>query len=363
MDQAISGQDVIIQEKGPIGHIILNRPHALNALNLDMIRNISIALSNWANKDNIKAIFIEGAGEKAFCAGGDIKSFYSIGMDYRRGKVSLDVAMLYFKEEYELNSQIFHYSKPVISFMHGITMGGGFGIGGHAQYKIACDNTKFAMPEAKIGFFPDIGSMYHLTRLPHSLGMQMILTGDPISGEEMKLCGLAGFITKSQCKADLLDALVHGLDCTTDINNDDLTLKITRIIEDFEYDLPLDKIKEFNEKLSALSKVYSGKSLVGIIDALNENTLNPQYQTDAKSIKANAPDSLSVAYHYYNRAMNKDFDWVISQDLILATNFAKGPDFYEGIRAAVLDKDKAPHWHRKNHIQVSDNDFDVYFMK
>ena len=164
MNQDIMPDTVVSDIRGSLGVITLNRPEALNALTLDMIRSIAVTLKRWQHDDAVKAVLFLGAGERAFCAGGDIKSFHSAGMAYRRGEVDLKVSALFFAEEYSLNKHIFHYPKPTIAVMDGITMGGGYGIAGHCKHRLATKNTVFAMPEVGIGFFPDIGSVYHLLK-------------------------------------------------------------------------------------------------------------------------------------------------------------------------------------------------------
>lgn len=153
MDQVFSDNDVIITKRGCVGCITLNRPKSLNALNLDMIRSIAISLEQWRNDESIKAVYMDGAGDRAFCAGGDIKHFYKAGMDFRRGNIGLDTAMIFFQEEYELNRAIFHYPKPLIAHMHGITMGGGFGLGGMQSIELSLRIPNLLCPRQKSVFF------------------------------------------------------------------------------------------------------------------------------------------------------------------------------------------------------------------
>lgn len=357
MVQENSGQDIIIQQRGAVGHVVLNRPKALNALNMDMIRGLSFALTKWLDDDSIKVVFIEGAGERAFCAGGDIKGFYMAGMDYRRGKLHFDVAMLFFHEEYALNKQIFHYPKPIISFMNGITMGGGFGIAGHCRYRIVCEDTVFAMPETKIGFFPDVGSMVHLTRMPDHTGLYLALSGESIGAADMVYAGVAEAYVKRSDKTAFFDDMCNGMP----EGDADEIIKGVLARYGQNADLPESPLKS---KAGYIEEVYAPEggvvSLIKRLDKMRASSADAAY--DYKILTANAPMSLLVTYEYYQKARAMGFDEVIEQDFRLACNFAKGRDFYEGIRAAVIDKDRSPNWAHRHIQDIDGRDAEVYFL-
>jgi len=353
MDQVFSGNDVIITKLGCVGIITLNRPKSLNALNLDMIRAISVALEKWRTDGDIKAVYMDGAGERAFCAGGDIKHFYKAGMDYRRGRIALDTAMIFFQEEYDLNSQIFHYPKPLIAHMHGLTMGGGFGLAGNAQYKIVDPNTKFAMPEAKIGFFPDVGSMYHLKLLNNKIGLYLAMSGTTIAANDMVYCGLAEYVAKKDAREVLLSNLNEKLD------NDELDCydSVHNVLVNHK---PMENGCALKEKENIIAKVFSGLSVSDILESASKyKELEDVY----KLMLLNSPLSMEIAYEYYHRPDLESFNDIIGKDLTLATNFARGRDFYEGIRAAVIDKDKRPVWEAKTQKDVGFDIVKSYFSQ
>lgn len=336
MDQVFSDNKVIISKTGAVGHILLNRPQALNALDLDMVREISFALRGWEKDDEIKAVFIEGAGERAFCAGGDIKGFYMAGMDYRKGNISMEVAFLFFEEEYALNRQIFHFSKPIIAYMDGITMGGGFGIGGHARYRVISGRTVFAMPETRIGFFPDIGSMYYLSRMKDGVGAHLALTGNSIDAPSMIYAGLAGYLVAPEQKEALVSALSKAL-----AGGGDVDQAIASVLAPYAQNP--DQACDLATKAQVFSKYYRGQSLDALfagISGASEDAIKADYAVIAK----NSPVSVVVTYDYLQRARDLDFDAVMDIDLALARCFMQGRDFYEGIRAAVIDKDRNPVW-------------------
>ncbi len=354
MDQVFSQNEVIITKRGSVGCITLNRPKALNALNLDMIRAITVALEQWRSDPDIKAVYMAGAGERGFCAGGDIKHFYKAGMDYRRGLIALETAMIFFQEEYELNGIIFHYPKPFIAHMHGITMGGGFGIAGNAKYKIVAQDTKFAMPEAKIGFFPDVGSMFHLKSLDNNIGLYLALTGNMITANDMLYCGLAQYTADRDSHNEILSGLQTALADSAKGEHESVISVLNnykRLTERSECELEKNR--------GTIAKVFSSSSVSDIINMASEHggIIGAGYQ----SMLINSPLSMKIACEYYQREDLKSFDDIIKQDLILAMNFARGRDFYEGIRAAVIDKDKFPIWEARTLEEISMDTVGSYF--
>lgn len=349
MDQDNSHNDVLIYKDGALGRITLNRPKALNALNLDMIRGITFALDTWAHDDSIKAVFIDGAGDRAFCAGGDIKSFYSIGMDYRRGKIGFDVAMLFFNEEYDLNEKIFNYSKPVISFMHGITMGGGFGIAGHAKYKIIAENSVFAMPETRIGFFPDIGSMYHLTRMPHNIGLFLAVTGATINADDMHFCGIGQYSATLPKKDIILDQIQVAF---KDSNNQEQSLEA--VLE--PYRCKSNSIGHIGKMSADIEHIFSEDDLSRSIEILCD-----KYDEFNGLNKACSPLSMAIAGEYYRHSVGKDFSEIIKTDKLICKNYIIRSEFYEGIRAALIDKDKMPKWEYDDVSMIPNELISSYF--
>jgi len=311
-----------------------------------------VALENWRSDAGIKAVYIDGAGELGFCAGGDIKHFYKAGMDYRRGRIALDTAMIFFQEEYELNSLIFHYPKPLIAHMHGITMGGGFGLAGNARYKIVAPDTKFAMPEAKIGFFPDVGSMYHLKLLKNNIGLYLALSGFTIAANDMLYCGLASYSAGKDAREEILSGLVRKLDGDDADNHDNVRF----VLENYR---PKTSEGYLEKSTEVITKVFSGSSVSDILERASKHkaVLGDAYN----SMLVNCPLSMAIAYEYFHRKEQVSFDDIIAQDLILATNFARGRDFYEGIRAAVIDKDKCPVWEAKALEEVTPDILKSYF--
>src|SRR5215207_1259711 len=202
MDESV---EVLCEKQGEAGLITLNRPRALNALNLTMVREMRRALDAWAGDPAVTRIVVQGAGEKAFCAGGDIRQLTE---DLRAGK--RDEALAFWREEYQLNIRIKRYPKPYISLIDGICMGGGVGVSLHGSHRVAGDRYLFAMPEVGIGFFPDVGATYALPRLPGEVGTFLALTGERVRRADALALGLATHAVPSRSLPALLDALAAG---------------------------------------------------------------------------------------------------------------------------------------------------------
>ena len=346
MNQENPEEELQTQIRGGVAFVTLNRPKVLNALSLEMIRALSACLRRWEKDKDIRAIFIRGAGGKAFSAGGDVRAFYKAGMDYRRGNVSLKVPTVYFAEEYSLNRQIFHYSKPIIAFMNGITMGGGYGIAGNSKYRIATANTVFAMPETKIGFFPDVGSVYHLLRAPSHLGWYLALTGNALGAPDLISSGLADYYIAPEREAEFLKALEAGGE-------------IEKTIQNFNSKAPGDYV--VTARLAQVEKIFGAKDVSGIIAALEKDG-SPWASETLGAIAQRSPMSVKVTAEYLRRMQGQGFDEVLNTDFVLVQRFLQGFDLYEGIRAVIIEKDNAPHWNPRRFEDVSENTVKEYFI-
>ncbi len=349
MQQEDVCQFIHVEIIGNMGVITLDRPDALNSLTLDMIRAISGALSAFEIDEQVRHVFIRGGQGRAFCAGGDLNSFYSSGMDYRRGTVSLKVASLYFAEEYAMNRQIHHYPKPIISFMNGITMGGGFGIAGNCKYKIATDKVIFAMPEVHIGFFPDVGSVYHLLRCSDYIGHYLALTGSKIDGYEMVFAGLADYIMPAAVEDDLLDAMARA----------DGGQDIEEIINSLVAPLPKGN-NSLKDRKDDIELIFSLASLEEMFFALDDMSDEWQSATRKKMLSA-SPTGLRVTFEYLKRAKGWSFEQVLVQDFILCQHFLERVDLFEGISAVIIDKSHVPRWDPPVYIDVDEKAVDEYF--
>ena len=339
-------EEILVEIKGGLGVLTLNRPKALNALSLDMIRRIKTQLESWAVDERIAAVFIRGAGEKAFCAGADIKACYEACMQMQRGEVGIEVPLMFFEEEFALNRYIHHYSKPLISFMNGITMGGGYGLAGHCRYRVVTDKTRFAMPEVKLGFFPDVGVMYHLSRMKYSLGLYLAMTGNILESYDSYAFGVGEYYIPCEKEEALIEAL-HGGDSIEDVLQSFVTKP--------------DSQEPLEGHLDRIRSVFAHGNVPDILQALeDEGSEWSQGILDAFHTDR-CPLSLFVVAKYYNWAKDKRVDEVLDADLILVRETLSRTDFYEGVRAVVIDKTHVPEWNPKDIQSVRTEDVDGYF--
>ena len=339
MNQDFPENEVLIETQDGVGVITLNRPQVLNALSLEMIREIASTLHRWIKDGAIKAVVFKGKGGRAFCAGGDIRSFYNAGMDSRRGVVNPRVPVVFFAEEYSLNKQIFDYPKPTVAIMNGVTMGGGYGIAGHCNVRISTPDTLFAMPEARIGFFPDVGSLYHLHKCPKNYGRYLALTGQRLDGPQMTAAGLADFYSDATMD-DITEAVAASLGAGLKDN----------LVDRFAKDVPA--LTDGAEVEAA----FSDFDVRAILDRLDQGQ-----GEIADLMRSVSPTSVMVTAAYLERSQSMSFDEIIALDFVLVQNFIRQADMYEGIRAQIIDKDRNPKWLPDHFEEITQDHVNTYF--
>lgn len=334
---------------GNVGKIYLNRPESLNALTLTMVIAIKEQLKQWEQDHTIKAVIIAGAGERAFCAGGDIRSFYNL---VAKGN-DPGAVHRFFQHEYTMNEAIFRFPKPYIAFLDGVTMGGGVGVSLHGSHSIATERLLWAMPETGIGFFPDIGAGYHLARLSGNVGEYLALTGDRLPASDAFHLHLVKAIVHSASLQDLEQQI-----CATDFGPLDLSA-VTRIITPF-HQHRLENPQGLALNLPIIANCFSQDSVEAIITAL-QTTNNPWCEGVIKTLLTKSPTSLKVTLEHIRRCRQYNFQQVIAEDLQLSQHFLTAADFMEGIRAAVIDKDHHPHWQPASLREVEQANVQAYF--
>jgi enoyl-CoA hydratase len=330
-------------KEGNLGLITLNRPAVLNSLNHAMVHAMHAQLKDWAAATHIKAVVIRAAEGRAFCAGGDLR------LTYDRIKARDPMMIEFFRDEYQLNRAIFHFPKPYIALLDGITMGGGVGISIHGSHRVATERLMFAMPETGIGFFPDVGGTYFLPRLPGSLGTYLGLTGARLGSDDCVAIGLAQVKVAQQSLTELLDALAE---CKF---GHDARQSVTDTLARFRLDLAPSKL--MNEK-SEIDKCFSQNTVEQLIEQLQHST--GSFCKDALSILAKkSPTSLKVTLHAMQQHL--DLDACMRQEYRLVSRFLQGHDFAEGIRAVIIDKDQKPHWQPDTITGVKESEVEKYF--
>jgi len=334
--ETVTEPEVILEQKGPAGVITLNRPKALNALNLPMVRAMMPQLRAWAKDAAITRVVIRAVGEKAFCAGGDVRTLYDLG---RAGRTA--EALDFWREEYVLNHYIGTFPKPYVALVDGICMGGGFGLSAHGSHRVAGDRYLFAMPEVNIGLFPDVGGTYILPRLPGAFGVFLALTGTRIRAPEAAACGLATDVVPSAAFPALAEELFAGADV-------DEAIAAHRVTP---------APSAFADRAELIADVFSRGSLPAILAALDEvgagsGPFAEFAATTAKDMRTKSPTSLSLAMEQMQRGGALDIGECLKAELRMVTRVAAGHDFYEGVRAVLVDRDNTPHWQPASLAQI-----------
>ena len=319
-----------------IGYITLNRPAALNTINLPMVKTIHQALLSWANDPNVKAIVIKGDGEKAFCAGGDVRRVYEC--------IKLDSSEYeeFFKEEFELDEYIYSYPKPCIALMHGIVMGGGMGLTQGANFRIVCENTKIAMPETAIGYFPDVGASYFLTRNNLALAAYLGVTGKLLSPQDTIYCGLADWILPHAQWGTFTDQL-ESLDFTT--SNEDISNQILQILKSLgaSNDAAESGVKK---NINSINEAFSAQTLEGLYNLLNDkaSAFDAWAIETLENMKKNSPLAMAATLQLLIQGKKLSLSEAFKVELELNYLWKTKGEFVEGVRAALVDKDKKPLW-------------------
>jgi enoyl-CoA hydratase len=330
---------------GNLGLITLNRPEALNALNQNMFTLLNKQLEVWDTADHIKAVVIRAVEGRAFCAGGDIRSAY------QRAKENDPTLPTFFSDEYRMNQRIYHFSKPYIALMDGITMGGGVGISIHGSHRVATPRYVFAMPETGIGFYPDVGATYFLPRLRNKVGYYLGLTGAKINYYECLALGLIDHLVASEAFPDILKKLAE----TSLANNPDATVS-----EILNFHTVPNGQSELMNKISAIEVCFSKNTIEEIMKAL-EYFPDAWCQQTETILSTKSPTSLRVTLRQLQEGSKLKFDECMKLEYRLTSRFIHGHDFFEGIRAVVIDKDYAPKWKPAKLNMVTQADVDSYF--
>jgi len=336
-------QDILVSVTGAVGRITLNRPAAINALTLDMVRAIDATFTRWANDDAIAFVVLDGAGERGLCAGGNIRDLYD-------GVKSNEFAFpeAFFAEEYRLDYRICCYPKPVVALMNGAVMGGGIGISAHASHRIVNERSALAMPEARIGFFTDVGGTHLLSKAPGELGTHIALTSGRLKAADAIHCGLADQFTPVNRWGDLLRAL-EG--CPT-------ASALAGVLADFADNAGPS---ELTAKSSWIDRCYNSNSAEAILAALREAP-EPDAHDAAREMAANSPTSVKLTLEALRRARKlKRLDACFNQEYRIALRALRNADFVEGVRAAVIDKDRAPKWSPSRLEDVTAEHIALYF--
>jgi len=331
--------DVLISVEGGIGRIRLNRPKAIHALTTRMCEVMSEALLNWRADPAVLAIIIDHAEGRGFCAGGDVV------MLWRSGGGDAEDAKHFFFAEYRLNHLLFTYPKPTIAIMDGITMGGGVGISLPCKFRIATENTRFAMPETSIGLFPDVGGGWYLPRLPGQVGEFMALTGARLDGAECHYLGLATHYVPQASLPDLVERI-------------STSPRLNGAIGNFAVTPPDAKIAE---NLPAITRCFSSYRLEDVLAALKSDE-SEWAATELMTLGTKSPLSCKVSLRLMEEGASRaSFEDEMRAEYALAGRVVRTHDFHEGVRALLIDKDNNPQWDPATPEEVDEEMLDVLF--
>jgi enoyl-CoA hydratase len=347
-------QEILFDVKGGVGFITLNRPQALNALNLNMIRQMDKKLVEWAKDAKIKAVVVTGAGDRAFCSGGDVKAVALDALALKQGKSDGQLTRDFFREEYILNHRIHTFPKPYISLINGIVMGGGKGISAHGSHRVVTENTLFAMPETNIGFFPDVGGGYFLPRCPGQTGAYLAMTSKRIKAIDTIYIGFATHFVKAEDIAKLSAALAA---VNWDPREEAKDI-VTETIEEFATFPPGDS--ELAPNRARIDACFAFDKVEEIFAALQKDG-SPFAQETLTTLYGMSPTSLKIALRQIRLGAKMPFAQVMTMEYRLSQSLMKGHDFYEGIRAALIDKDRKPQWNPARVAEVRDQEVEAAF--
>ncbi|NWY52251.1 HIBCH protein, partial [Chionis minor] len=343
-----STAEVLLEKRGAAGIITLNRPKALNALNLPMIQQIYPQIKAWEQDPETFLIIIKGTGGKAFCAGGDIRAITDAG------KVGGRLAQDFFREEYILNNAIGTCKKPYVALIDGITMGGGVGLSIHGRFRVATEKTLFAMPETAIGLFPDVGGGYFLPRLSGKIGCYLALTGFRLKGRDVLKAGIATHFVESE-KLPALEKDLIALKSPS-------TENIADLLNSYHVESKIDQEKEFvlDEHMEKINSLFSANSMEEIVKKLKQDG-SPFAIKQLETINKMSPTSLKMTLRQLREGASMSLQDVLTMEYRLSQACMRGHDFYEGVRAVLIDKDQSPRWKPATLEEVSDEFVDDCF--
>jgi len=337
--------DILFERRGAAGIVTLNRPKALNAVTHAMVLALRAQLDLWANDDAVTRIVVTAAGDRAFSAGGDIRALYDLGKAGQH-----DDALQFWRDEYPLNAAIKNYRKPYVALIDGIVMGGGVGVSVHGSHRVAGDRFSFAMPEVGIGFFPDVGATWFLPRMPGELGTYCALTGERFGIGDAVGSGIATHRAPSARFAALLEGLSG-------------TVSVDAVLAAFSEPAEQGPIKQ---RKATIDRVFAGDMVENILAALDREGASGSGDAEwarktSATMRAKSPLSLKLALAQVRRGKTWDFETCMRMEFRIVSRVIHGHDFYEGVRAVIVDKDNRPRWQPATLADVGEADVERHF--
>jgi len=343
----MADENIRFGREGGLATVTLNRPQALNAFTLEMYRRFDPMLRAWGDDPSVKAVLIRGAGDRAFCAGGDVRAIYEAGRGLSGDR---SLTSVFFREEYELIRRIHRYPKPYVAIIDGITMGGGAGVSVNGAFRIATERTMLAMPETGIGLFPDVGATRFLNLCPGKIGRYLGLTGGRVGASDALYCGFAThFVPRER-----LDELIAASAASDDIDE---------TLAGFTGDpgpAPVAKLQ------AAIDRCFAADTVEAILAALERETAGggPDAAWAAETragLLTKSPTSLKITLRQLITGRGFTIEDALALEYRLTRHVMAGHDFYEGVRAVLVDKDQKPHWDPPSLAEVGEAIVASYF--
>jgi enoyl-CoA hydratase len=332
--------EVLVRVEGKVGRLTLNRPQALHALTTNMIALLTEALVTWRDDPAVELVLLDHAGERGFCAGGDIRMLAESGAGDGLA------AREFFFTEYRLNDLLHGYPKPTVAIMDGVTMGGGVGLSRPCRFRVATERTTFAMPETGIGLFPDVGGGWYLPRMPDHVGIWLALTGARIKAADCELLAVATDCVESKDVGDLKARIVKD------------PAAVETLLTEFEADAGRPTIAEHQDEIARL---FSGDSVEAIVAALKA-TDSDWARTQLATLATKSPQTMKVAFRQLRLGgQARSFAAHMAMEYRIGARVVQRPDFLEGVRAVIVEKDNAPRWNPDTLEGVSEEMLDAIF--
>lgn len=347
-----------------VGVARLNAEKTLNALSLDMVGLLSERLSAWKADPGIVVVVLEGTGEKAFCAGGDVQALHKSMVALqssadRDDALANSYAIEFFSREYRLDYEIHTYPKPVLCWGHGIVMGGGLGLMGGASHRVVTERSRVAMPEVSIGLYPDVGGTWLRGRMPGKVGVFLALTGAPMGASDALFTGVADFKIDQADKTQVFDSLLRQSWSAVRADNDRLLNNLLGEAEGVSTG-PIGPVRMNFDLINRLCRNASLPEIIAAITGLVSD--DPWVKQGATTLAAGSPSSAALAYALQYRSRKLSLADVFRMELIASIHCAVRPDFAEGVRAVLVDKDRNPRWQPKTHADITQEWIDGYFV-
>lgn len=362
-----SAQDVVlIREVAAtngkrIGFAQLNASSSLNSLTLPMIRILDAALRRWASDREIVCVVLHGVGEKAFCAGGDVRSLHKAISEYPGALPNLP-NLEFFSEEYRLDHRIHTYAKPILVWGSGIVMGGGLGLMAGASHRVVTETSRVAMPEITIGLFPDVGGSWFLSRMPRGIGRFLALTGASINAHDLKVAGLADHFVRSADREAIFERLsTIGFTGHEKADHETLATMLQAFSQAANEALPASNLQRHAALIEALT---ASESLPTVYASLTGYSGDDAWlRKAAQSLASGSPTTAGLVWELLQRAKNMKLGEVFRLELIVALQCCAHPDFAEGVRALLIDKDNKPRWTPATFAELSDEWIAAHFVE